>query len=446
MWSATTVDCPIVSAGMTLVAISAAYGAGGSHIGPAVAERLGVPFVDRAIPLGVADQLDVSYNDAVSYQERGRSWLERVLGGFLGGDTGVPTPLPAGTVTSEDFRRATEDVLLRQAATGKGVLLGRASVVVLREDPRALRVRLDGPGDRRIRAAMRLGNLDQETAERAMHHLDRVHADYAKALLRGRPGRCVALPPRARLDRDPVRRVRGADRRGGRGAGGRQACLSRPTPRAGGRGRRAVGVRALRDVDDRVPPGAAFDRPRPPLVRPLTPRRPRTGRPAGHEAYDFCMTALGISLLIIGAIVVVAEAHVQSLGLLGGPGVVALGIGTVLAVSGLGGGLILALATAVVLTAAVAGGLALSLGKGMAARSRRVRTGAEGMIGHVGVVQSWMEPTGKVLVDGALWHARRSLCDDDEDVVIHQGDRVVVERLSGLTLSVRPAEDWELIA
>ncbi len=158
------------------------------------------------------------------------------------------------------------------------------------------------------------------------------------------------------------------------------------------------------------------------------------------------MTALGISLLIIGAVVVVAEAHVQSLGLLGGPGVIALGVGTVLAISGLGGGLILGLAMAVILTAAVAGALALSLGKGMAVRTRRVRTGAEGMIGHVGVVQSWMESTGKVLVDGALWHARRSLCDEDEDIVIHQGDRVVVERLNGLTLSVRPAEDWELIA
>jgi membrane-bound ClpP family serine protease len=158
------------------------------------------------------------------------------------------------------------------------------------------------------------------------------------------------------------------------------------------------------------------------------------------------MTALGISLLIIGAVVVVAEAHVQSLGLLGGPGVILLGVGTVLAVSGLGGGLIAGVVTALILTAAVAGGLMLSLRKGMAVRRRRIRTGAEGMIGHVGVVQSWMEPTGKVLVDGALWHARRSMCDDDEDVIIHQGDHVVVERLNGLTLSVRPAEDWELIA
>lgn len=166
---------------------------------------------------------------------------------------------------------------------------------------------------------------------------------------------------------------------------------------------------------------------------------------SADEAYDLGMTALGVSLLIIGAIVVVAEAHVQSLGLLGGPAVVALGVGAVLAVSGLGGGLLLGLATAVILVAVAAGGLALSLGKGLAVRRRRVRAGPEGMIGHIGVVQSWTEPTGKVLVDGALWRARRSWCEPEEEVALHQGDSVVVERLSGLTLSVRPAEDWELI-
>ena len=39
---------------MGVVTISATYGAGGSEIGPAVAAMLGLPFVDRAIPAGVA--------------------------------------------------------------------------------------------------------------------------------------------------------------------------------------------------------------------------------------------------------------------------------------------------------------------------------------------------------------------------------------------------------
>lgn len=155
------------------------------------------------------------------------------------------------------------------------------------------------------------------------------------------------------------------------------------------------------------------------------------------------MTALGVSLLIVGAIVIVAEAHVPSLGMLGGPGVLAVGVGALLAVSGLGGGVALAVITGLLLAAAGIGAVALSVTKGLAVRRRRVRAGPEGLIGHTGVVRSWAEPTGSVLVDGALWRARRSIVDD-QGTELHVGDPVVVEHLTGLTVGVRRAEEWEL--
>jgi membrane-bound ClpP family serine protease len=158
------------------------------------------------------------------------------------------------------------------------------------------------------------------------------------------------------------------------------------------------------------------------------------------------MTALGVSLLVIGAIVVLIEAHVPSLGMLGGPGVIMLGVGSVLTVSGLGGGLLLGLIAALLLVSVAAGVLTISLRKGMAVRRRRIRAGPESLIGHLGVVQSWSEPSGKVLVDGALWHARLSMAETEEEPDLHTGDKIIVECLTGLTLSVRPAEEWELIA
>jgi membrane-bound ClpP family serine protease len=159
------------------------------------------------------------------------------------------------------------------------------------------------------------------------------------------------------------------------------------------------------------------------------------------------MTALGVALMVIGAIVVVVEAHVPSMGILGGPGVVALGVGSVLAISGLGGGLALGVVTALIVVAASAAVVAVSLRKGLAVRQRRIRTGPEGLIGHVGIVHSWADPAGKVLVDGALWRACRSWPEDedpDEQRELHAGDPVVVERMSGLTLAIRRAEEWEV--
>jgi membrane-bound ClpP family serine protease len=159
------------------------------------------------------------------------------------------------------------------------------------------------------------------------------------------------------------------------------------------------------------------------------------------------MTALGVSLLIIGAVVVMAETHVQSLGLLGGPGVILLGAGAVLAVSGLGGGVLLGLLMAVVLVAAGIAVVGASLTRGMAVRRRRVSAGPERLIGHVGVVRAWTGETGKVSLDGALWQARRScpFDEDEEPDELQAEERVVVERLDGLTLAVRRAEKWELV-
>lgn len=166
---------------MTLVALSASFGAGGSVVGPALAERLGVPFVDRAIPIQVAEHLDVSVDDATAHDEQGAdSFLDRLLRGFVGTDIGVPAPLPAEKFSSADFRKATEAVLLRQAATGEGVILGRGGMIVLRDDPRVLRVRLDGPPERRIRQAIAIGRSDEATAKETLEKLDRAHADYVR--------------------------------------------------------------------------------------------------------------------------------------------------------------------------------------------------------------------------------------------------------------------------
>ena len=48
-----------------LITLSASYGAGGNVVGPELATRLGVPFVDRAIPVKVAEDLDVTFEEDV---------------------------------------------------------------------------------------------------------------------------------------------------------------------------------------------------------------------------------------------------------------------------------------------------------------------------------------------------------------------------------------------
>src|SRR5688500_11094151 len=170
---------------MTLVTLSAPYGAGGSQVGPAVAERLGVPFVDRAIPTTVAERLAVPLADAVERDESVGSWLSRALLSFgqVGPVLAGATPVPETVLTEDTFREATEQVL-RQHATEGAVILGRAGAVVLREHPSALHVRLTGPQEARIAQGMRLEGVDRATALRHVEETDRARETYVRHFYR----------------------------------------------------------------------------------------------------------------------------------------------------------------------------------------------------------------------------------------------------------------------
>ena len=50
-------------------------------------------------------------------------------------------------------------------------------------------------------------------------------------------------------------------------------------------------------------------------------------------------------------------------------------------------------------------------------------------------------PLGQVFLDGALWRARPWAGDE---AALERGDPIVVERVDGLTLTVRRAEEWEV--
>jgi cytidylate kinase len=165
----------------TLVTLSASYGSGGTRVGQALAEELQVPFVDRLIPLGVAENLDVTVDEAVAHDQKVvSSWLQRLLRGFANADPGVPAPLVGDDFSSDAFLRATEEVITSHAATGAGVIVGRAGAVVLQQDPRVLRVRLDGPIDRRVDQAVRLEGVDEATARTALPKADRAHLAYLR--------------------------------------------------------------------------------------------------------------------------------------------------------------------------------------------------------------------------------------------------------------------------
>jgi membrane-bound serine protease (ClpP class) len=156
------------------------------------------------------------------------------------------------------------------------------------------------------------------------------------------------------------------------------------------------------------------------------------------------VSTFGLVLLALAAVLAAAEAHVAAYGILGALAVMSLSAGIALTIVGAGANVAVAIgvAVAVGVVGAIVGAIAVRTL--LAGRRAPVRGGPAGLIGHRGEVRTAPEPVGHVLVDGALWRARAWSLEDDR--ALRPGDPIVVEAIDGLTLTVRRAEEWEVVA
>jgi membrane-bound ClpP family serine protease len=153
------------------------------------------------------------------------------------------------------------------------------------------------------------------------------------------------------------------------------------------------------------------------------------------------VSTLGVVLLLAGVALAAAEAHVPSHGALGGSAAVATAGGIALVIGGAGFGLAAALAAGLVAGLVAMIYVWVVLQKALGASRRRVRSGAEGLIGRVGEVWGETAPPWQGFFACALLRARLWTGDEER---LHRGDPIVVERVDGLTLTVRRAEEWEV--
>jgi hypothetical protein len=172
---------------MGVVTLSAAYGSGGPEIGPAVAERLGLPFHDRVIPVKVAGRLGVPVEEAEANDETVVGGLWRMVAslGAMPDTVGGVVPGPA-IPDSRAFREQTERVLTEIASPsgGGGVVLGRAAAIVLGDRADVLHVRLGGSRERRLESAVARYGRPAEEIRREMDANDRAREAYVRHFYR----------------------------------------------------------------------------------------------------------------------------------------------------------------------------------------------------------------------------------------------------------------------
>ncbi len=138
-----------------------------------------------------------------------------------------------------------------------------------------------------------------------------------------------------------------------------------------------------------------------------------------------------LAMILVAFLLFAAEAKFASHGVLTAGGIVLLTLGGLLLVDGPIPEMRVRLVTALAVSIPLGIITAFLMGIAVRARRNKVVTGAQGLIGEIGIAESTLAPAGKVFVHGELWDAVST-------VPIPAGERVVVRQVDGLTLRVDP--------
>jgi len=170
-----------------LITVSASYGAGGSVVAPALAGRLGLPFLQRVTTSEGQVAEPGPCDEQLSMEEVKATPVHRLLAHFTQAMPAGPTQSPPSTHHQDEHLRGHGEAgIHRLLAAGGGVILGRAAAVVLGKD-RGYHIRLDGPPERRVVQGAAVEGISEEPARERLRAADKARTAYVRRLYRCDP-------------------------------------------------------------------------------------------------------------------------------------------------------------------------------------------------------------------------------------------------------------------
>ena len=172
--------------GVRLITVSASYGAGGSIVAPALADRLGLSFLQRVTTSEGRVAEPGPCDEQLSTEEVNATPVHRLLAHFTQAMPAGPTQSPPSTHHQDEHLRGYGEAGIHRVVAGGGVILGRAAAVVLGKD-RGFHVRLDGPAQGRVAQGAVIEGISEEQARERLRAADKARTAYVRRLYRCDP-------------------------------------------------------------------------------------------------------------------------------------------------------------------------------------------------------------------------------------------------------------------
>ena len=168
-----------------VITINRELGSGGRTVGRILAEKLGVPYYDKAIQKPLEEKFNMSLDEIERLKGNDRSWwqeIKRVL--ILGEEAANALDYydenKKELVTSEAVLKAEKEILHSIAVEESCVIAGRSAFFALNGYPNSLNVLIQAPMEYRLNRVMKKQGVTEKEAKKIIKEVDETREEYLR--------------------------------------------------------------------------------------------------------------------------------------------------------------------------------------------------------------------------------------------------------------------------
>lgn len=168
-----------------VITINRELGSGGRTVGRILAEKLGVPYYDKALTKPLEEKFGMSSEQIERLKGNNRSWWEDfkrvlILGESAANSSEYYDEEKKNLVTSEAVLKAEKEILYSIAIEESCVIAGRSAFYALNGYPNSLNVLIQASMEYRVNRIMGKRNISEKEAMKIIKEVDKTREEYLK--------------------------------------------------------------------------------------------------------------------------------------------------------------------------------------------------------------------------------------------------------------------------
>ena len=166
-----------------VVTINRELGSGGRTVGRKLAEKLGVPFYDKALIKSLQDMYHLNTDQIEKLKGRSHSWwdeFKRTLTAGYQNDSFYQTRMGAepDALTTDEIFKTEQEILKAIAKDESCVVAGRSGFFVFRNHPNRLSILIQASMDFRVERVCQKQHKTPEEARKIIDKVDKMRENY----------------------------------------------------------------------------------------------------------------------------------------------------------------------------------------------------------------------------------------------------------------------------